>query len=242
MTKFSRVIAVLALALILTPTAFASSKNTALKIKDANMEVRFNRLRGDVKVCNQENEDIRFTLEAKNTSISNLYKRNLSISANKCRTYKLRFDDDFALMANAGDKIEFVAKNVGSFSARAKRTDRRKNNFKLSNTFKKTVEEGDREVKGCEDHVGKDKIYELCVGSFIEHEPTGLRIRLQSQDQRKVVLMVTDIKWGGVEKVVVINDRNKKFISKKPRGGRLEIHNLGGLSRQKSVLLDLNTL
>ncbi len=145
-------------------------------------------------------------------------------------------------MSNAGDEIEIVAKKVTSFSSRLRRTSTRKNNFKLSNTYTETVEEGDREVAGCEDQTGKDKIYELCVGSFIEHEPTGLRIRLQSDNGSKAVLMVTDIKWGGVEKVVVIEGRNKKFISKKPRGGRLEILNLGGLSRQKSILLDLNTL
>ncbi len=227
MTKFASILTAFALMLTMAPATFAthghSSNDAPLVIKSAELKTKLNRVRGEVEVCNQGNENLRFKLNAKNVTINSLYQRNLYISGSTCRTYSLRFTKNFAEMSNAGDVVEIVAKKVGSFRSYTRYGF--SNRYNLSDKLETVIEEGDKNV--C-DISGDDGIYSPCVGEFIDHEPSGLRIKVMTNDRDKVDLLLTHVEWGGVKKMRLYKGRNRTVRAGDNQKTRMKVTSIRG--------------
>jgi hypothetical protein len=197
-----------------------ASSNKALKIKSANVETDRQRVIGEVKVCNTASEDISFKLDAKNMTINSLYQRNLSISANSCEVYELNFTKNFAEMSNTGDEIVFSAKYI-----RGAKSENSYRNSKLRTVY---VKEGNSAVEACGDASGEDGVYTPCVGDFVDHEASGLRIKVKSLGYNKAQLLVTHVRWGGVKSFRIYKNRSKKIVSGDDDHTQVELSSIVG--------------
>jgi hypothetical protein len=230
MSKFTSLLAALALLVTMTPVSFAhpvssssSGFDQALKIKSAEVETDRQRVVGEVEICNREYEDVRFILDVKNETINSLYKRRLSIRGGECQTVRLDFTKNFAEMSNTGDKITFVAKSVRGLLSYGK--------YALSAPYTATVTEGNDDPAECGDASGDDQIYSVCIDDFIYHEPSGLRIKVIANDYNRVTVLVTHVRWGGVKKFNVYKNRSKEVVSGDENHTKVTMSNLVGESR-----------
>lgn len=227
MSKFLRFLSVLLLALVLTPLAHAD-EDQPIKIKSAVVETEDSRVVGEVKICNSEPERVRFVLDVKNLTINSIYKRGMSVGADDCVTTKLRFTKDFAEMSNVGDDIRFVAKKVRGLRSAEK--------YDFSDKFNVRVLKGQRDYAGCADQEGENGIFNACEMDFINHEPSGLRIKVLANKYDYVHLKLTHIEWGGTKEMRIYKGRSKKLRSNYYELKRVEISNLYGDSTKELYL------
>lgn len=225
MSKFIRFLAVVTLLITLVPISFAhtvssSSGKKALKITSASFETDRQRVVGEATICNRTAEDIRFVLDVKNLTINGLYKRKLLIPATKCQTFELDFAKNFAEMSNTGDEILLQAKSVRGIFSLGK--------YDLSKPYETVVTEGNEDLSGCGDAAGDDGFYSPCVGDFIYHEPSGLRIKLTSTDYRYALIYVTHIRWGGVKQFRIYKNRDREVVSGDEDHTKVKIANVIG--------------
>ena len=231
MSKFISILTAFALMLTLTPMTVAHkspSHKKALTIKSASVETDRQKVKGEITVCNNTAERIKFNLDVQNLTINHLYKRKLAVAGAKCTTVDLKFTKNFAEMSNTGDEIQFVAKSVKGLVSFGK--------YALSDPYIAFVAEGNTDEAGCGDAKGGDQIYSVCPNDFIYHEPSGLRIKVQRIDRRKVDLLLTHIRWGGVKKLRVYKDRNKTVHAGDDGHTKVEINNLVGENRHDFLL------
>ncbi len=232
MVKLKQFIAALLAGILLVPAAAIAhttfTEEKPLKIYQAHFETDDYLVKGEVKVCNNESERIRTTIEAKNMTINSLYKRNVLVPANKCQTYKLYLHKNFAEMSNAGDEIRLIAKYPKGLTSF--------NTYRLSEPFYTEVEEGNNDPSNCGDEKGDDGFYSVCVNDFIYHEPSGLRIKVKGYDRDRAELLITHVQWGGVKKKYVYKGRSKKIISGDEDHTRVRINNVLGDGRNDFIL------
>ncbi len=237
MSKFISFLITLALLVTLVPASLAHtysrSSGKALKIVSAEVETDRQRVVGEVKVCNNKAEPIRFVLDVKNETINSLYRRKLFIPSAGCHTYKLDFTKNFAEMSNTGDSIRFLAKSSRGLVSFGK--------FDLSHPYVAVVKEGNTDPAGCGDERGGDGIYDSCLGDFIYHTPTGLRIKINSIDYRRADLLVTHIRWGGVKKIRIYKNHGKKVVAGNDDHTKVEMSNLLG-EKSNDFLLKLESI
>ena len=201
---------VLVLALLMPVSlAQAASKKTVpkdvpLSIKDAEIYTKNGLLAGWIKVCNDNLENTRFSYQAENMAIHNLYRRNLQIKANKCDIFPLHFTQDFSIMANVDDQVKISIKRIQGLASKV--------NFDRPDDEFTTIVEGNRPNEGCADSQGDDGTYVACQNDFIYHE-SGLRIRVLETNYRYADLMLAGLRWGGTEKLRIYKDRTKQVYA-----------------------------
>lgn len=219
MSKFLRFLSVLLLILALSPAVFADD-DQPIRIKSAVIETEDSRVAGEVTICNTERERIRFVLDVKNLTINKIYKRKLAINASDCITTELDFTEDFAEMSNVGDEIEMVAKHSRGLWSHLK--------YRFSKVYTTEVVKGDRDYAGCGDKVVEDGIFGACVMDFLNHTPSGLRIKVVENKFDYVRLKLTHIEWGGTKEMRIWKGRTKKIRSNYDELKRVEITNVYG--------------
>ncbi len=227
MSKFTRFLSVLLLALILAPVTLAD-EDQPIQIKSAMVETENSRVVGKVTICNSEDERVRFTLDVKNLTIKTFYKRKLSVASNDCATLKLRFTRNFAQMSNIGDEVEFVAKHVRGLRSRDK--------YDFSDVYTTEVEKGKRDHAGCADQEIEDGVFDACDMDFLYHLPSGLRVKILDHNSDYVLLRLTHIEWGGVKEMRLYKGRTKKIRSNYDQLKRLELTNVYGENKKNLYL------
>lgn len=231
MNKGIRFLMAMMLAITLIPMAKADGK--ILTIDGVNLKMMQNTLKGVVKVCNRETETMNFVLEAKNLNTNHLYNRRLSLPASDCNNFILSFKGDFAQMSNVGDTIRLNIRKASS-----KRTEVE---YKLNVTLDSKILEGDQSTDKCKDVTGKDGVYtNLCVGDFITHQPTGLRIKVLSKDSEKIDLLVNHVRWGGTKSLRISKGKSVEIVAANGSNTRVLLSNLEGATGN-NVSLNIST-
>jgi len=205
--------------LVLAPTTLAD-ETRPLRIQSAVVETQDNRVVGEVRICNTENERVSFVLDVKNLTINSIYKRKLSVADNECATFDLRFKKDFAEMTNIGDEIKFTAKRVRGLRSR--------DVYRFSKSYETDVVKGGRDYSGCSDQTIKDDIVNACEMDFIYHTPSGLRIKVLESNRDYTELKMTHIEWGGTKEFRIYRGRSKKIRSNYDELKRVKISNIYG--------------
>lgn len=221
MSKFARFLVLLFAAVAVMPLAAKADDSHPISIKSASVETQSGIVVGQVELCNGAKENVRLTLEAKNLTINSLYKRNLMVPAGECKQMDLHFTQGFAQMSNVGDSIRFLAKEVRGMGAM--------DTYLSSDSFVVKVTKGDADTANtCADQTGKDDVYTACIGGFIYHTPSGLRIKVMSVDWQYIALKLTHVEWGGVQDVKIYKGQTKKFRSNYDELERVQITNVYG--------------
>ena len=232
MRKLSYFLIGLLIAVTLAPFAFARS-NYPVYIKDVDVYTRpaNQGISAEMTVCSSVYGRTSFDLKVVNETVNAFYQREFLSVTNGCHTYDVYFNDDFDMVSNAGDKLEFSLRNIYQKSTLEE--------FERPAPYRVAVEDRDVAEAPCGDSAGDDDVYFACVGDFITHTPTGVRMKLVSFDRDKADLVTTGIQWGGLEKVRIYEERDKEIIAADERLTRLNITNLGrGESGTLSIMIE----
>lgn len=223
MSKFSRFLTVLLFIFSLVPLTHATnSSDQPLTIKSAVVETEDTQVVGQVKVCNTAEKTLSFLLNAKNTTINMLYKRNLSIESDTCSTFKLQFSKNFREMSNIKDGIEFSLRDVQTVSTKNPEA------FKGSDAYITSVSKGEKDKAGCADTEVKDGVFVPCVMDFLQHTTSNLRIKVMAIDPEFITLKLVHIEWGGIEDVRIYTGRSKQIRSAYKDLTRVVLSNVSG--------------
>ncbi|MBU0727905.1 hypothetical protein KKA95_04440 [Patescibacteria group bacterium] len=222
MSKITQFIAMFLIGVMLMPVAFAKSEEPIyIDGAKAYTEPANQGVVAKVTVCNSNSNRIKFTLKAKNLTINDTYKRRLTLVDNGCEVIEIDFTNSFSDLTQAGDKIEFSITNIKDSDI--------DEDYDEPNPTTVTVEEQDPESPPCGDKSGDDDEYDLCVGDFLTHNDTKVRIKLigykNSHRSNYVDLLVSNIRWGGSETVRVYSDRTTEVTSRS--NSKLKITNYG---------------
>ncbi|MDH5596569.1 MAG: hypothetical protein OEY44_00570 [Candidatus Peregrinibacteria bacterium] len=227
MKTITRLLLVGLLVTSLIPAGLATEASP-IRIQSLTVETVNSIARGEVYVCNTSGSTMRFVLEAKNLDMNRLYRRRLQMNAGSCQGFDLKFADDFAQITQAGDSIRVVAKKM--------RAERSSGKFDLSDPVVTEVEEADRHPSNCGDEEDGDRIYTPCAGDFVNHEPSGLRVKVKSVNRDYAEVLVAHIRWGGVKRFRVRKNSGKLVVAGNTGHSRVEINNLLGENRSDFFL------
>ena len=189
--------------LLIAPIAFAKS-DQPLYISKAEVYTR-NANQGitaELKVCSRTNQRTKFEVLVENETINARYNRKLLSLGNGCYTYEIKFNEEFSMTSNAGDKMKFTLRNIENVDEE----------YKKSKSYYTTIEERDEVEMGCSDKNGGDGEYEVCLGDFITHK-TGVRMRVITIEKRYITMRITGVEWGGAEKLLFYEGREKEIIA-----------------------------
>jgi hypothetical protein len=231
MTKINRIFGYLLagalLAISFMPLAYAHTGGMEQPITIKSVHVwtsDYLRVMGTMEVCNDHSERVSFTVNAVNTDINAVYNRKMTMRSAGCQVFKLKFDSDFSNLTKDGDTIVFALRDVKGSEIYAR-----------SEEVSTKVENTDETFS----QLGGDDSYVLEEGDFLIHSPTNLRIRVSRIEKMYVELLVTNIQWGGFEKIRVFMGADKKVMVGDGTSRRVEVTN--ELSTRNSVTLKLES-
>jgi hypothetical protein len=234
MRKLSYFLIGLLIAVVLAPLTFAKS-DYPVYIKNADIYTRplSQGIAGEVTICSSNNGRIKFELKAVNKMVNVVYKRKFLALESGCDTYNLFFNNDFNTASAAGDKIELALINI--------QDENSGESFKKPELYKTVIEDRYTPEDPCGDSKGGDNTYDACVGDSITHAPTGVRVKVIAYDRDKADLVITGIRWGGIEKLRIYQGREKRIIAGNNDLTSLVLTNLGkGEEGNLNIMIESN--
>jgi hypothetical protein len=188
---------------------------------------------GGITVCSSIYGRAIFDVNVVNETSGVIYTRKLLTAEKGCQTYSLFFNEDFKIASNAGDNLKFSLRNIyekNTLSA-----------VKRPESYSVFVEDRNPAKEPCGDSKGGDDVYGACVGDFITHTPSGIRMKLISYDRDRADFVLTGVQWGGIVKLRVYKERTKKIVAGNDRLTHLTITNLGkGQDGVLNIMIESN--
>lgn len=211
------------------PVAFG--KTTApLYTKEANIYTKtLNQgIAGTVTVCSSYHGQVKFEVVVKNLTVNAQYKRNLMMSASGCESYKLNFSPSFSNVSKQSDKIVIDLRKLETEEDTV---------TKKVDSYTTYIQDTDKDVLPCGDKIGTNDVYDACVGDFLTHRSTGVRVKVTSFSNEKITLVVTGIQWGGYMDLTIYKDKFKKVVAGNDDGTRLILTYKGKGEKGNAILL-----
>ena len=205
MRKLSYFLIGVLIAVVFAPIAFGKTTNPVY-IKEANVYTKtLNQgMAGEVTVCSSYHGQIKFEISVKNLTVIAQYKRNLTLLTSGCESYKLNFTPAFSNISKQGDKIVVDLRKIETEEA---------DTPKKVDPYTTYIQDVDKDVLPCGDKIGTDDTYDACVGDFLTHRGTGVRMKVTSFNNEKITLVVTGIQWGGSLDLTIYKDKFKKIVA-----------------------------
>ena len=202
------------------PGVLAAEESKPLSLKQPLFYQYNDGLKASVTVCNNTNEDARFTLQAENLAILQLYRRNLKVGAAGCETYDLALPMSFSRMSKAGDEVKVSLRRTEGLKTAS--PYRRPDAEVTAIVAKKSQNQASESYQ---DFKGGDALYGICKGLFIEHS-SGMRLKIVDISSTHFQVAYEGAKWGSSEILRLFPGKTKTLLPAK--GGRLNLTNEGG--------------
>jgi hypothetical protein len=205
MRKISLFLLGVLISVALAPVAFGST-TAPLYIKKAEVYTRTvgQGIAGEATICSSYHGQVKFEVWVKNTTVTAQYKRKLVMNASGCETFKLNFTPAFSNVSKQGDKIVVDLRKL--------ETEESEIPTKVD-SYVTSIKTVDDDALPCGDKIGSDEDYKACIGDFITHRYTNVRVKVAGFDNEKIKLVVTGIQWGGSIDLTIYKDKFKKVIA-----------------------------
>lgn len=159
---------------------------------------------GEVTICSSYRGEVKFEVSVKNMTVIAQYKRNLILKESGCQTFKLNFSTTFSNVSKQGDKIVVDLRKIEAEESLTP---------KSVDSYKTYIIDASKDALPCGDKIGGDDTYYACVGDFLTHKNTGVRVKVASFDNEKIKLVITGIQWGGSLDLTIYKEKTKKIVA-----------------------------
>jgi len=233
MRKLSYFLIGILITVALAPVAFGAT-TAPLYIKGADIYTKaLNQgITGEVTICSSYHGDVKFEVVVKNLTVTTQYKRNLVMKKSGCQDFKLGFNPTFTNVSKQGDKIVVDLRKVQA----------EESNISIKvDSYTTSIKDSTQEALPCGDKIGNDEAYNACIGDFITHRFTNVRVKVASFDNDKISLVVTGIQWGGSLNLTIYKEKSKQVVAGNNTHTRVAL-TYKGKATNGSAILEVDAL